>query len=199
MRVLLVGATGTIGRAVATLLSDRGHDVVAAHRRSAEWPIDLDDPASVADVYRRVGTVDAVACAAGVTPYAPLRDLDRDAYLAGLGNKFLGQVELVHQGRDAVRSGGSFTLISGVLARDPIVTGAVAAAVNGAIESWVRAAAIELGNDRRINAVSPTVLEESLDVYGDYFPGFPPTPVAAVARAYLRCIEGAATGSVYAV
>ncbi len=99
---------------------------------------------------------------------------------------------------DVVRSGGSFTVVSGVLARDHTVTGAVASAVNGALESWVRAAAIELGGDRRINAVSPTVLEESLDVYGDRLPGFSPAPMAAVARAYLRSIEGAGTGAVYA-
>ena len=94
---------------------------------------------------------------------------------------------------------GSFTLITGILARQQIRTGAVASLVNGALESFVRAAAVELPGRQRINAVSPTVFTEALDVYGSYFPGFLPVPVRDAAAAYVRSIEGSQTGQVYAL
>jgi NAD(P)-dependent dehydrogenase (short-subunit alcohol dehydrogenase family) len=82
----------------------------------------------------------------------------------------------VRQGTRHVAERGSFTLIAGVLNRDPIVTGSAAAMVNGAVESFVRAAAIEIA-PQRINAVSPTVFTESMAEYGDLFPGVTPVGV----------------------
>ncbi|MGV9775457.1 hypothetical protein [Streptosporangium sp. NPDC003464] len=104
-------------------------------------------------------------------------------------------VELVRQG--AARVTGSFTLITGVLARDALRTGTVASLADGAVESFVRAAAIEL--TQRVNAVSPTVFTESIDAYGDLFAGFEPVPVRRAANAYVRSIEGHQTGQVYEI
>jgi NAD(P)-dependent dehydrogenase (short-subunit alcohol dehydrogenase family) len=86
-----------------------------------------------------------------------------------------------------------------VLAYDPIVTGAVAATVDGALDAFVRAAAIELPRGIRINAVSSTVFEEAWDAYRDYFPGYKPVPVADAGRAYLRSVRGHQTGQIYRV
>ncbi|MGP4028678.1 short chain dehydrogenase [Actinomadura sp. 3N407] len=199
MKILLVGATGAIGGAVHAALSDRGHDVIAAHRGSREWPVDISDPAQIGDIVRRAGVLDAVACTAGSTPFGPWREMDRDAWMSGINSKLLGQVELVRQAADHVRTGGSFTLITGILAREPIRTGSVASAVNGALEAWVRASAAELWGEQRINAVSPTVLTESLGKYGEAFPGFRSVPAADVGRAFVRSIEGTDTGRIYAV
>lgn len=192
MKILLIGASGLLGRAVHDVLGVR-HEVVTASRSDAELAVDITDPSSIAAMYEAVGQVDAVACTAGHVPFKPLAELTRDDYVAGVTDKALGQVELVRQGIDRVS--GSFTLISGVLAREPIRTGAVASLVNGALESFVLAAAVELR--QRINVVSPTVFTEALDAYGDFFPGFEPVPVAAAARAYLKAIDGVATGQVY--
>lgn len=196
MRILLVGAGGLLGSAVADALS--GHDLIAASR-SAEQPVDLTDPASIVALYDRVGTVDAVACAAGVTPFAPLADLTLDQYRAGIDDKLLGQIALVRSGLEHVSDGGSFTLISGVVGEEPIRTGAVASTVNGGLRSFVRAAAVELPRGLRINTVSPTVLTEAWEAYGPFFPGFVPVPAAKAGRAYVKSIEGAQTGQVYRV
>ncbi|MPY79629.1 MAG: short chain dehydrogenase [Actinophytocola sp.] len=144
-------------------------------------------------------TVDAVACAAGSTQFGPWQERDRDAWMSGINSKLLGQVELVRQAAGKVRAGGSFTLITGIIGREQIRNGSAAAAINGALEAWVRSTAAELGNGQRINAVSPTVLTESLGKYGDYFPGFPSVAAADVGQAYVRSIEGVDTGRVYAV
>ena len=197
MRVLVVGASGSLGTAVAEALSDR-HEVVAASR-SGDHFVDLTNPASIAGLFASVGQVDAVACTAGKTPYAALSELTSDQFLQGVRDKLLGQVELVRQGAPYVTDGGSFTLVSGVLGFDPIRTGAVAATVYGGIDAFVRAAAIELPRGLRVNAVSATVFEEAWEHYGPLFAGFKPIPVAEAARAYVKSIEGAATGQVIRV
>lgn len=196
MRVLLVGASGLLGSAVSAALS--GHEVLPASR-SGTYPVDLTDPASITALFARTGPVDAIACTAGVTPFGALAALTLDDFRRGLDDKLLGQVELVRQGIEHVRDGGSFTLVSGILADDPIPTGSVAAAVNGGLHAFVRAAAIELPRGLRINTVSPTVFTEAWDAYGDYFPGYPPVPVAEAARAYVKSVAGRQTGQVYRI
>lgn len=196
MNILLVGAAGIIGSAVHQALRHRGHRVITAGRSGGDVQVDLSDPNSIADMYVNVGPVDAVASAAGVTPFKPIRDLTADDYTAAFTSKVLGQIELVRQGFDHVGPDGSFTLITGVLARSPIVTGAAASMAGGAIESYVRAAALEIA-PQRINVASPTVITEALEAYGDYFPGFASVDAAVVARAYVRSIESRETGQIY--
>jgi NAD(P)-dependent dehydrogenase (short-subunit alcohol dehydrogenase family) len=198
VKVLHVGATGHVGSAVGAALLARGHEVVAAHRGSAEYPVDITDPESIGRLFDRVGTgLDAVVCTAGTTPFAPWDELDREAIQAGLGSKFLGQVEVVRQGTAFVRPGGSFTLTSGILGREPVRTGSVAAAVNGALEAWVRASAAELWGRFRINIVSPTVLAESRAAYSSVMPGFPAVDGTEVGLAYVRSVESVDSGHVY--
>jgi NAD(P)-dependent dehydrogenase (short-subunit alcohol dehydrogenase family) len=197
MRILLVGATGTLGTAVAAALS-AGADLITASR-AGQHRVDLTDPSSIAALYESIGALDAVACAAGTTPFKPLASLTRGDYLTGVTEKLLGQIELVRQGIDRLADGGSFTLVSGVLAHDPVVTGTVASTVDGGLDAFVRAAAIELPRGLRINAVSATVFEEAWAAYGEYFPGHRPVPVEEAARAYVKSVHGRQTGQVYRV
>ena len=97
------------------------------------------------------------------------------------------------------KDGGSVTLTSGILSEQPIRYGASASLVNGGLESFVRAAAIELPRGIRINVVSPNVLAEAMPAYAPYFRGFDAVPGAKVALAYSRSVEGAQTGQVYKV
>jgi NAD(P)-dependent dehydrogenase (short-subunit alcohol dehydrogenase family) len=196
MRVLIVGASGELGRAITEAFA--GHELVLASR-SGEEKVDLTDLASISALYERVGTVDAVACAAGHVPFASVTDLTIEEYREGLTDKLLGQIALVRLGLDHVTDGGSFTLITGITADDPIATGSVASTVNGALHSFVLAAAIELPRGLRVNAVSPTMFTESEPAYGPFFPGFPPVPVAEAARAYVKSALGRQTGQVYRV
>jgi NAD(P)-dependent dehydrogenase (short-subunit alcohol dehydrogenase family) len=175
-----------------------GHEVIAAARTSGRI-VDLGDAATIAALYAEVGQVDAVACAAGETPFKPFGELSLNDYRAGLESKLLGQVELVRQGVYYVADAGSFTLVSGILSAEPIETGTVASTVNGAIDAFVRAAATGLPRGQRINAVSSTAFTETWDDYASFFPGFVPAPAADAARAFVRSIEGVQTGQVYRV
>ena len=111
----------------------------------------------------------------------------------------MGQVNLALAARDHLNDGGSITLITGVTDDAPIATGSSASMVNGALEAFVMAAAIEMPRGIRINAVSPTVFEESMAGYGPFFRGFDPVPVARAARAFSRSVEGLETGQTYRV
>ena len=196
MRILLIGGSGTLGTAVGAALRERGHELVTVGRTSGDVRADVTDPVDLARVFDEAGPLDAVVSAAGSTPYKRIRDMSPDDYLSAYRGKVASQVELVRQGTSRIAGRGSFTLISGVLAREPIITGSAAAMANGAIESFVLAAALEIA-PQRVNAVSPTVFTESLDRYGDAFPGYAPVDLTDVARAYVRSVEGAETGKVF--
>ncbi len=196
MKILLIGSSGTLGAVLHSELSRRGHQVVGVGRRSGDLRYDIADPEETSRMYAEAGPVDAVVSAAGDVPYKALAYLEPDDYRVAFTGKVLSQITLVRAGLPHVADHGSFTLITGITAREPIVTGAAASMASGALEAFVRAAAIELP-PRRINAVSPSVFTESLDEFGDFFPGFRPVDLAAVAQAYVRSVEGADTGQVY--
>jgi NAD(P)-dependent dehydrogenase (short-subunit alcohol dehydrogenase family) len=198
MKILLVGATGMLGTAVGKALAGRGHEVVTVGRTAGDIRADVADPEQTARVFAQVGDPDAVASAAGHVPHKRIVDMTPEDYLSAYHGKVAAQIELVRQGTRQIAERGSFTLITGVLNREPIVTGSAAAMADGALDSFVRAAAIEIA-PQRINAVSPTVFEESMDKYGDFFPGVTPVGLDLVAQAYVRSIEGAETGRIFHV
>jgi NAD(P)-dependent dehydrogenase (short-subunit alcohol dehydrogenase family) len=193
MRILVVGATGTIGRAVAVALQS-GHEVVPASRSSTPITLDIADPQSIAAMYRQVGIVDAVVSATGDARFGPLAQLSDEDFRFSIANKLLGQVNLVRLGFEHVRDGGSFTVTSGILARSPMVGSAAISLVNAALEGFARAAALEAPRGIRVNAVSPPWVAETLEKLGmDPVTGL---PAAVVARAYLQSVTGKQTGAV---
>ena len=116
----------------------------------------------------------------------------------GLNSKLMGQINLVLIGQQYINPKGSFTLTSGSLSEDPVTFGASVSAINGALDSFVKAAAIELENNVRINAIGPGVVEESPQ-YFPYFPGHIPVTMPRVAKAYVKSVLGAQTGQAYKV
>jgi len=203
LRILLVGASGTIGQAVAAELGTQ-HTIIRAGRQGADVTLDIADPASIERALLQVGMVDAVVCTAGHVAFVPLEEivpapLELSAYGLGLTNKLLGQVNLGLAARAYLRPGGSITLTTGITSDHPIVAGSSATMVNCALEGFVRAAAIELPPGLRINAVNPNLLTESAADFGPYFRGFEAVAGARVALAYARSVEGRQTGQVYRV
>lgn len=196
MKVLVIGATGLLGTAAAAALADR-HEVIEASR-NGEVQVDLANTESIAKMFETVGKVDAVVACTGVVPFKPLAELTGEDFQAGVADKVLGQVNLVLLGTPYLNDGGSFTLTTGVLAREPINTGVAASLANGALESFVMAAAAELPRGIRINAVSPSVLEDATG-YHDYFPGFPKISSEEVGQAYVKSVDGIQNGRVFSL
>jgi NAD(P)-dependent dehydrogenase (short-subunit alcohol dehydrogenase family) len=193
MRVILVGASGTIGREIANILKD-SHEVVTASRSSGTLQVDLAETDSIEAMYQRAGSFDAVACAAGEARFGTLAELSYDDYLFSLRNKLMGQVNLVRLGLRYINDNGSFTLTSGVLAREPIPGSSAISMVNSGLEGFVQAAQLELTRGVRVNVVSPVWVTETLKALGrDPAAGM---PAAQVARAYLAAVTGNMRGTV---
>lgn len=198
MRVLIIGASGIIGRAVVAELGGR-HELLTAGRTTGELKVDITSPGSIRAMFEHAGRVDAVVSTAGKVKFAPFETMAADDYQIGIKDKLMGQVNLVLIGREFVSDGGSFTLTTGVLDHDPIRMGTSASMVNGAVNAFVLAAAIEMPRGLRINAVSPGVIQEAMEGYAPFFRGFEPVPAARAALAYAKSVEGARTGQVYRV
>ena len=198
MKVIVIGAEGDIGRAACTELSSR-HDIIKVGRSSGDIRADIADRASIEAMFRTTGKVDAVVSAAGSVHFGPLTEFTEEQFMLGLTNKVMGQVNLVLAGLDHVGDGGSFTLTSGVLDRDPVRMGTGAAAANGALGGFVTGAAIEMPRGLRINVVSPGLLEVSEKRYGSLFPGHERVSSERVGLAFAKSVEGALTGQVIIV
>jgi len=198
MKVLLVGASGTIGKAIIQELAPR-HEIIEAGRSNSQYPVDITNVDSVRQLFNQVGKVDAIIAAAGNVHWGSFKEMTADEFRLGLNEKLMGQVNLTLVGQAFLNDGGSITLTSGSLSHDPYVGGASFTTVNSAVDGFIRGVAVELSRDCRINSVSPNVLEESWAIYGGGVPGTTPVPAAKVALAYRKSVEGAQSGETYRV
>lgn len=198
MRVLIIGASGTIGKAITTELGQR-HEIITAGTKSGDVQVDICDLNSIRNMYRQITDLDAVVIASGKVHFGKLEEMTPELYAKGLENKLMGQVNMVTEGMKHLNAGGSFTLTSGILNRDPIVLGSSAAMVNGALDGFVKQAAIELPRGLRVNIVSPTVITEAMEGYAPFFRGYKPVAAAEAALAYSKSVEGKQTGQIYTV
>lgn len=186
MKIVVIGATGTIGKAVADALAS-SHEVV---RVSRHGPIraDLEDVATIRKLFESVKDVDAVVSCAGSAAFRPLAQLTDADWQLGITSKLLGQVNLVRVAMAQVKDGGSITLTSGVLAHEPMPGAAAISMVNAALEGFVLGASVEMPRGIRLNVVSPPWMVETLTALKmDPSPGI---PAASCAFAYLAAIEG---------
>ncbi|MET8828561.1 short chain dehydrogenase [Streptomyces sp. NPDC004610] len=192
MKVLVIGAGGTIGTAVVRALEGT-HEVVRASRRGPVR-VDLEEPDSLDALFETVTGLDAVICCAASGPLVDLAAVADDTFAAGVRGKLLGQVALARRAARSVREGGSITLTGGTFP-EPLAGGSLGALVNGGLEGFVRNAATELPRGVRLNLISPGWISETLEALGR--DGSAGTPAAEVARAYVRAVEGDVRGWVW--
>jgi NAD(P)-dependent dehydrogenase (short-subunit alcohol dehydrogenase family) len=197
MKILIIGATGTIGKHVTAALQ-KDHEVIKAGSKSGDIQVDIVSTESIENFYKQAGKFDALICVSGDGQFAPLASMKDANFRIGVNSKLMGQINLVLIGQHYINPKGSFTLTSGSLAEDPIVMGTNLSTMNGAINGFVKGAAIELENGVRINAAAPDIVEESPD-YFSYFPGHIPVTMSRVTQAYIKSVLGRQTGQIYKV
>ena len=197
MKIIIVGATGTIGKHVVAAL-EKEHEVIKAGSKSGDIQVDISSPESIERFFEQTGRFDALVNTSGNGHFGPLGTMTDADFRIGINSKLMGQINLVLTGQHYVNPKGSFTLTAGILTEDPVVLGANLSAVGGALEAFARAAAIELDNNVRINVVSPGVVIESPH-YFPFFPGHIPVTMERVTQAYVKSVLGALTGQVFKV
>jgi NAD(P)-dependent dehydrogenase (short-subunit alcohol dehydrogenase family) len=195
MRILIIGGNGTIGKKVTERLSET-HDVVVAGRNSGDVTVDISLSASIEAMLVKVGKVDAIVNIAGDAKWDKFDNLTEEDFYIGIKSKMMGQVNLVRLGREYLNSGGSITLTTGILADEPVDMTTSAAMVNGAIQSFVMAVALELDHGFRVNVVSADLVEDAFEKYKDYFPGNTPVSMRKVVDGYVKCVEGKINGQI---
>ncbi|MDF2693884.1 MAG: aklaviketone reductase [Labilithrix sp.] len=190
MKVVVIGATGTIGSAVVQALEGK-HQVVRASRHGAAR-VDITDPTSVRALFTSLKGIDAIVCCAGEARFGDVPTLtDSDLDLSGR-SKLMGQVNVVRHGLPSLADKGSITLTSGILARHPMRGSAAVGMVNAGIEGFVRCAALETVRGVRINVVSPGWVKETMVKMGmDPSSGM---SASEIARVYLGVLEGTMNG-----
>jgi len=194
MRIIIVGASGTMGKHLSSAF-EKEHEIVKVGSNSGDFRVDISSPEEIENFFKQVGPFDALISTAGPTFVGPWNKMTDKEFRKGVEGKMMGQINLVLLGQHYINPKGSFTLITGALTYEPQLNFANASAANGAVEGFVRAAAIEMGNGIRINAVSPTVIENSPQ-YFPYFPGEIPTTMKQLEYGFRKSVFGANTGEV---
>lgn len=198
MKILIIGGHGTIGKHVVSRLNEK-HEVLIAGRNSGDFLVDIKEAHSIRSLLDSIPSLDSIICIAGEAKWDDFKDLSEEDYYIGIRSKLMGQVNLVRIGQDYLKSKGSITLSTGILADDPVVKTTSAAMVNGALHSFVKAVALEIENELRINVVSLGVVEDAYEKYKDFFPGHNPIPMGKVVNAYVRSVEGRGNGEIIRV
>lgn len=197
MKIIIVGATGTIGSKVTEDLEE-DHEIIKVGSSSGDFQADITDSESIDELFEEVESFDALVSATGAGHFGPIGDMTEEYFRVGLNSKLLGQINLVLKGQEYINPNGSFTLISGILSEDPVYASSNLAAVNGAINGFVKAASMELEDGVRINAISPGVVEDSPEFF-DAFPDHKPVAMDDVVLSYRKSILGNISGEVVTV
>src|SRR5579871_3227224 len=93
-RIVVIGATGTLGQAVSAELKAR-HEVIEVGATRGQYQVDSTDPASVERLFRDIGKVDGVVTATGKVHFGPLTQMSVEQFWVGLRDKLMGQINVV--------------------------------------------------------------------------------------------------------
>ena len=195
MRVLIIGAGGTIGKKLTPRLR-KNHDVITAGRSSGDVNVDISSQESIKRMFDKLPKVDACICIAASGPMDDFATITEDQLKTDMQAKLFGQINLVLIGQHYLNDNGCFTLTSGVFADVPYkgVTGG--ALTSGALHSFTLSASVQLPRNLRINVVSPGMAEDSAAAYAQNFPGLAVVPMESITDAYELTVEQEINGQI---
>jgi NAD(P)-dependent dehydrogenase (short-subunit alcohol dehydrogenase family) len=191
MKIIIVGASGRIGKEVDNALSGR-HDIIRVGARSGDVQCDYTIPASVRDMFGKIGEFDAlISVVGGDSIFKPISDLDDQDYRYGFERKFLGQIRFLKIGESFIRDNGSFVFTSGYLSQYPNPASIATGPLNAAVDTFVKNTAPLLLRGIRINVVSPApIVEPGQEGKGT-------VTAVETAKLYVEAVESDITGQVF--
>ena len=175
---IVTGASGGIGRAIATRLAQDGFSVVLGYSGSADkaeqavaeiksaggqaiaMKADLNNPDEVAKLFEsslsRLGQIDVVVHSAGIMPLSPIIKNDVKQFDEVIATNLRGSFLVLAQAAQHVADGGRIlALSSSVIAKSTPTYGAYIASKAG-VEGLVKVLAAELrGRNISVNAIAP--------------------------------------------
>ncbi|MDC1105095.1 short chain dehydrogenase [Prolixibacteraceae bacterium] len=192
-KIVLVGSTGVIGSKVKKLFEENYH-VVTVNRTSGDFRLDMADAAAVEDMFKKIGSFDALITTSGYGKWGTIDEHSIQDYHDGLNSKLMGQVNMVVIGRKYANPGASFVVSTGILAQYPVPGGISLGMINAGLEAFVRGAALDMEN-MTINSVSPSFAKETMELMGmDSSTG---VPAVEFAKLYKEAIESGKSGEIF--
>ena len=190
MKIVIVGASGRIGKEVDKALSD-SHEIIRVGVHSGDVQCDYTDTESVRAMFEKIGEFDSlISVAGGDSTFKSFQDLDDEDYKYGFERKFLGQIRFIKHGESFVRDNGSFIFTSGFLSHYPNPSSIATGPLNAAVDTFVKNTASLLPRGIRVNVVSPAPIVEP----GQEGKGL--VTAAETAKLYVQAVEGDITGKV---
>jgi len=174
VRVLIVGGTGGIGRALAERYASLGSDVVITSRdadRAAAVAkeigpnvrgiaLDIAEPERIAGMLSGVGAIDRLLIVAIERDHNTVRNYDIAKARRAVTVKLVGYTEVVHTMLDRMNPGASVVIFGGLAGERPYPGSTTVTMVNGAVSSMVKTMAVELA-PLRINAIHPGIIGDT--------------------------------------
>ena len=190
MKVILVGASGRIGREIDKLFSGE-HTIVRVGVNSGEVQCDYTNKKSVDNMFNMIGAFDAlISVAGGDSIFKNFEELEDDDYRYGFERKFLGQVGFVALGQKFINDNGSFTFTGGILSHYPHPTSAATGPLNAAIDTFVKTTAPLLSRGIRLNVISPAPVVEPSQIKRGL------VTAEQTAKLFVNAVEGDMSGQI---
>jgi NAD(P)-dependent dehydrogenase (short-subunit alcohol dehydrogenase family) len=173
-KVLIIGGTGGIGRALAERYASLGSEVILTSR-SAERAaaaaaeiggnvrgiaLDIAEPEQIAGSLADVGEIDRLLIVAVERDHNSVRDYDIAKARRGVTVKLVGYTEIVHTMLDRFSEDASVVIFGGLASERPYPGSTTITMVNGAVRSMIKTMAVELA-PIRFNAIHPGIIGDT--------------------------------------
>jgi NAD(P)-dependent dehydrogenase (short-subunit alcohol dehydrogenase family) len=171
-RVVIIGAGSGIGRSIAIACSQEGAAVVLGgrSRESLEETakrlsgarevrgVDATVESEVEAFFEQVGAFDHLVSTITQGVVGPIAELRLADVQRVMGAKLWAPILLVKHGAPRIAAEGSFTFFSGIRGARPAPRTSITSMVNGGLEAFAKAMAVELG-PVRVNVISPGIVD----------------------------------------
>jgi 3-oxoacyl-[acyl-carrier protein] reductase len=163
-KYLIIGSSGSIGKAISERLRLGSHDVIGTSRTHSDnqtLQLDLLNDEHILKLKDENLKPDGIIFCAGYEPQLSLTDMTHEHQQTMLGVHLIGPINLLQALKQQLKPGGAIVFISSVAAYkgsyDPMY-----AMVKGGVLSLTRTLAVELGKSGiRVNCIAPGLVEDS--------------------------------------